>query len=114
MSCEWQKDLQMRAPLAAAFLPPAMVEETGWDILLALHSDRGRDLSLEKLASLVSASEMVMGRWLAALEKRRLVTGATDSDSGQIRALLTSVGRELLDRYLSATTDLQVSTHQGT
>src|SRR4051794_12624812 len=49
MSCEWQKDLQMRAPLAAAFLPPAMVEETGWDILLALYSDRRSELSLDKL-----------------------------------------------------------------
>lgn len=111
MSCDRQKDVQVLRPSAAASLPPALVEETGWDILLALHSDRGCDLSLEKLASLVSASEMVMGRWLAALENRRLIAGATDLVSGQVRALLTSAGRELLDRYLSATADLQVSAH---
>jgi hypothetical protein len=111
MSCDRQKDVQVLRPSAAASLPPALVEETGWDILLALHSDRGCDLSLAKLASLVSASEMVMGRWLAALENRRLIAGVTDSVSGQVRALLTSAGRELLDRYLSATTDLQVSAH---
>jgi DNA-binding MarR family transcriptional regulator len=107
MSCDWHK-VQVPKSSAAAALPPAMVEETGWDILLALHSDRGCDLSLEKLASLVSASETVLGRWLAALEKRQLITGATDSVSGQVRALLTTAGRELLDRYLKATTDLQV------
>lgn len=94
-----------------AFLPPAMVEETSWDILLALHSDRRRDLSLDKLASLASVSGTIMGRWLAGLEQRQLITGATDSSTGELRAVLTNAGRELLDRYLSATNDLQVGTH---
>jgi CTP-dependent riboflavin kinase len=111
MSCEWQKDLQMRAPLSAAFLPPAMVEETCWDILLVLHSDRRRALSLDKLASLASVSETVLSRWLPDLERRQLITGATDSVSGEIRAFLTNAGRELLDRYFSATSDLQVGAH---
>lgn len=95
----------------AATLPPALIEETGWDILLALYSDHRRALGIVKLASLVSASEAVMRRWLAALEERRLITGANGSASGDVRAMLTPNGRELLDRYMSATSDLQVSTH---
>jgi hypothetical protein len=111
MNCDWDKDLQMRGPSAAAALPPELVEETGWDILLALHSDKRCELSLDKLAALVSASRAVMSRWLPGLEQRRLITGATDSLTGELRAVLTSVGRELLERYLTAASDLQVSTH---
>ena len=99
----------MRTPSPAAFLPPALVEETGWDILLALYSDRRSALGLAKLASLVSASETVLRRWLSALEKRRLITGE-GARAGDVCAVLTPTGRELLDRYLSATSDLQVST----
>jgi hypothetical protein len=111
MNCDWQKDLQTYRPSPAACLPPALVEETGWDVLLALHCDPDCHLTLEKLGSLVSASEMVLGRWLAALEERQLVTGATDSATGEIRALLTATGRELLERFLSATRGLQVAAH---
>ena len=111
MNCEWQKDLQMHEPSPAAALPPALIEETGWDILLALYSDHRCALGFVKLASLVSASDTVMRRWLAALEERRLITGANGSHSRDVRAVLTPTGRELLDRYLSATSDLQVSTH---
>ena len=111
MNGDWQKDLQLRSPTAAAFLPPAMVEETGWDILLVLHSDRRGELSLDKLASLSSVPEGVMHRWLAGLEQRQLITGAKDSVTGELRAVLTSAGRGLLDRYLSATSDLQGGTH---
>jgi DNA-binding MarR family transcriptional regulator len=110
MNCDWQKDLQMRNPSPAAYLPPALVEETGWDILLALYADRRRALGLVKLASLVSAPEAVLSRWLSALEERRLITGANGAHAGDVRAVLTPIGRELLDRYLSATSDLQVST----
>ena len=110
MTGDWQ-NLQMRRPTAAASLPPALVQETGWDILLALYSDQRCTLGLVKLASLVSASEAVMRRWLSALEDRRLITGADGALGDDVRAVLTSTGRELLDRYLSATTDLQVSAH---
>jgi len=86
-----------------------MVEETGWDILLALYSDNRGDISLGKLGAIVSASEMIMAQWLSSLEERHLITGTTDTVTGQIRALLTTAGRELLDRYLSVTSSLQVS-----
>jgi hypothetical protein len=91
------------------YLPPALVQETGWDILLALRADRRCELSLEKLCALISVSQVVMGSWLASLEERHLITGATDSFTGQVRAVLSSDGRELLDRYLSVTRSLQVS-----
>ena len=110
MICAWRKDSQTRTPTVVAFLPPAMIEETGWDILLALHSDRRQGLSLEKLASLASVSEAVMSRWLAGLEQHKLIAGAMDSLTGELRAALTRAGRELLDRYLSAACDLQLGT----
>ena len=50
MTYGWQTDPRRRSPMAAMFLPPAMVEETAWDILLALHSDQRCELSLDKLA----------------------------------------------------------------
>jgi len=111
MNCDSQKDLRPNSPTAAASLPPAMIQETGWDILLVLHSDRRCELSLDKLASLASVSGTVVNRWLASLEQRNLVTGAKDSPTGELRALLTKAGRDLLDKYLSAASDLQVGTH---
>jgi hypothetical protein len=111
MNCDWQKELQTYRPSPAACLPPALIQETGWDVLLALHSDPDCRLTLEKLSSLVSTPEIVLGQWLAALEERRLVTGAKDSATGELRALLTATGRELLDRFLSATSGLQVAAH---
>ena len=111
MNRDWQKDLDIRSPLAAAVLPPAMVDETGWDILLALHSNPRNRLNLEKLASLVSVHRTIMGQWLSWLEDRRLVAGAQDHLTGELRAVLTPGGRDLLDRYLSATMDLQAQTH---
>ena len=101
----------MRGPTAAANLPPAIIEETAWDILLALHSDRTCALSLPKLASLVSVTQQVLDRWLADLEQRQLITGTRRNSTGELRALLTSAGRELLDRYLSATSVLQAGIH---
>ena len=102
--------LQIREQAATAILPPAMIEESAWDILLALHSDRRCDLSLAKLASLVSVTPPVLNRWLAALEERQFITGAKHGLTGELRAVLTQSGRQLLDRYLSASSDLQVGT----
>jgi hypothetical protein len=89
-----------------------MVGETGWDILLMLYSDRHCELGFDKLASLASVPETVMHRWLAGLEQRRLIAVTKNSFTGELRAVLTGAGRELLDRYLSATSDLQVGAHQ--
>ena len=110
MSTQRQQNLQTRGQAGSAILPPAMVEESAWDILLALHSDRRCDLSLAKLASLASVTPSALNRWLAALEDRRFITGAKHGVTGEPRAVLTLSGRQLLDRYLSASSELQVGT----
>lgn len=96
---------------ATKFLPPVAVEETAWAILLALHSDERRELRLDKLAGLVSVSQPVLLQWLAVLEGRQIITGAWHGHTRELQAVLTPAGRELLDRYLSATTNLQVGAH---
>ena len=110
MNREWQKEFEFRSPTAAAYLPPAMVEESGWDLLLALHFDEACELSLEKLASLISVPPKVMHRWLAELEHRNLIA-AVEQPGGELRAMLTRSGRQLLDNYLSAVSDLQPRAH---
>ena len=110
MNYEWQIDLSPRTRTAAALLPPALVEETAWDILLALHSGDGSKLSLDKLGSVVSVPRPVLNKWLSLLEERRLITGEKHGVE-QVRAVLTSAGRELLDCYLSVTSGLQIGTH---
>lgn len=108
MSYEWQMDFRPRTHTAAALLPPATVDESAWDILLALHPDDHRTPSLEALGRRVSVSRSVLNRWLSLLEQRHLVTGVIDDATDELRAVLTPGGRQLLDRYLSATNDLQV------
>lgn len=108
MTNQRQQNLQIRGQAPTAILPPAMMEEAAWDILLALHSDRRCDLGLAKLASLVSVTPSALNRWLAALEDGRFITGAKHGSTGELRAILTESGRQLLDRYLSASSELQV------
>ena len=107
MMYDWQTSLRTGDYCAARILPPATVGETGWDILLALHSDRRWRLSPEKLASMVSVPAGTLDRWLGALEERKLITGARDPSTDELLAVLTETGGGLLDRYLSATKDLQ-------
>ena len=111
MIYDWQTSLRASDYEAARILPPAALEETSWDILLALHSDRHGDLTLHKLALVVSAPEAVMNRRLAALEQRELITAAQHRSTGEFLAVLTRKGREMLDHYFSATRDLQVGAH---
>ena len=108
MTYGWQTDPRRRSSKAAIFLPPAAVEETAWDILLALHSDRSCELGLDKLGRLVSVPHPVLERWLSVLEQRQLITAARHRFTSELRPVLTRAGRALLDRYLSATSDLQV------
>jgi DNA-binding transcriptional ArsR family regulator len=98
--------LQSSEPLAS--VPPVMIEETGWDIVLALRSDRRSELSLARLASIVSIPQRVLEQWLARLEERKLITGAAHRWTGELLAILTPTGRALLDRYLAATSDLRI------
>jgi DNA-binding MarR family transcriptional regulator len=107
MMYDWQTNLRTDDYCTARILPPATFGETGWDILLALHSDGHWRLSPRKLASMVSVSGGTIDRWLGALEERKLITGARDPSSNELLAVLTETGGGLLDRYLSATKDLQ-------
>jgi len=107
----WQASLRANDYEAARIVPPASVGETGWDILLALHSDPNCGLSLRKLASVVSVPSAAMNRWLAALDERELIARAQPLSTSEPLAALTDKGRELLDRYFSATNGLQVGAH---
>ena len=107
MMHDWQTSLRASEYYAARILPPATVEETGWDILLALHSDRHCRISLEKLASMTSVPLGTVERWLGALEERKLITGARNPSTDEVRAALTELGRSQLDRYFSAAEGLQ-------
>ena len=111
MIYDWQTSLRASDHYAARIVPPATVEETGWDILLALHSDRHCRINLRKLASIVSVPDAVIDGWLGALEERELTIGVRHQSTGELLAVLTDKGRELLDRYFSATNDLQVGAH---
>ena len=111
MMYDWQTSIRASEYHAARILPPATVEETGWDILLALHSDRHSRLGLPRLASIVSVGQDIVDRWLGALEERGLITGARHPSTDELLAVLTEKGRELLDRYFSATNGLQVGAH---
>ena len=111
MTYDWQTNLRPNGTLSAAILPPATIEATAWDILLALHRDRYCELGLAKLACLVSVPQPVLIEWLGLLEARMLITGADVGPNHELGAVLTAAGRELLDRYLSATASLQISAH---
>jgi len=107
---EAHSELKPRYGLATIFLPPAGIEEAAWDILLALGSDDRCELTLDQLARLVSLPEAALIEWLAVLEGNRLVAGVRNEITNEVRAVLTTGARELLDRYLSAASDLQVTT----
>ena len=111
MTYDWQTSLRASDYQATKIVPPATLGETGWDILLALHRDRHCNLTLRRLAAIVSVPEVALVRWLASLEQRALITGAQNPSTGDLLAVLTSTGRDLLDRYFSATSGLQASAH---
>ena len=111
MDHNWQMELKLQDRPPAMFLPPALVEETAWDILMALHSVEGKKPSLEMLRSVVSAPQPILLQWLSLLEEGRLITGEKYGVAQEIRAVLTPAGREILDRYLSVTSDLQIGAH---
>lgn len=111
MRYDWQTSIRASDYEAARIVPPASIDEECWDILLALHRDRHCDMTLRKLASVVSVREADMLRWLASLEQHGLITGVKHRATGELLAMLTAQGRDLLDRYFSATSDLQVGAH---
>jgi len=111
MTYAWQMEQTPRSLDAAALMPPSMIEETAWDILLALQADHQCELSIEKLGLMVSAPPRSLNKWLAYLEESELVSGLADAVTSEVRAILTPTGRAVLDRYISATSDLQFGAH---
>jgi DNA-binding MarR family transcriptional regulator len=108
MSTIWQIDLARLGREAPMILPPATVEESAWDILIALHGDEGCSLTLPKLAALTSVPSDVLTRELAALEELQLIAGVQNEVTREVRAILTPQGRALLDRYFSAADGLRI------
>lgn len=91
---------------ATEVVPPPSINEIAWDILLALHSDKGCALSLNKLGFIVSVSAATLDLWLARLEELELIRGVINEATSELRAILTPAGRVLLDRYFAATNEL--------
>jgi hypothetical protein len=106
MDREWNSDLQIQNG-AVASLPPAMIGETGWDVLLALGAASDSALSLEKLAALVSVPGSILSQWLDWLEDRQLIASGRYKLSNKLGAVITRAGRELVENYLLATSSLQ-------
>jgi DNA-binding transcriptional ArsR family regulator len=106
MDREWKIDLQSQNG-AIASLPPAMIGETGWDVLLALSMEEQSGLSLDRLAPLVSVSGSVLGQWLDWLEDRELVASGRRRFTHEIGVIITRAGRELVENYLLAASGLQ-------
>ncbi|MDT7531458.1 hypothetical protein OVY29_22635 [Sphingopyxis sp. SE2] len=107
MKCDWQNEVHMECFTHAKFVPPAMFDEPAWDCLLALHADARHELNLDQLAWLISVPAPSLQRCLVNLERQRFVIGEQDERNGELRAVLTRSGRDLLERYLSATSALQ-------
>ncbi len=108
MNYDWQKDVQLECFAHAGFVPPAMFGEAAWDCLLALYADERRELGLDQLAGIVSLPWPSLQRCLVELERQQLVAGELHRNNGEVRAVLTRDGRDLLEKYLSATNKLQI------
>lgn len=106
MTCARNAYLQRLTRSAAEIVPPPSIDEAAWDILLALHGDKGCALSLNKLGYIVSLSAETLTLRLARLEERGLVRGVLNEVTHELRAILTPAGRALLDRYFAATNEL--------
>ena len=106
MDREAKSDFQFRNQ-AAASLPPAMIGETGWDIILALSAEERSLLSLDKLAAMASVPRLALGQWLEWLEERQLIASGRHRLTNEIGAAITRAGRELVENYLLATRSLQ-------
>ena len=111
MTYAWQIEVRHHRDDSGAALPPAMVSESAWDILLALHCDHNGGLNVEKVGGMASVSLEILNQWLATLEASELIIALADRVTREVRVMLTSRGRALLNGYLLATCDLQFGTH---
>ena len=103
MMGDWRHKVRIECFECVELVPPTIVGETIWDCLLALHANEHRELRLDELAWLISVPALSLQRCLTTLERHHLVTGEPTERNGQIRAVLTRDGQDLLEEYLSKT-----------
>lgn len=82
-----------------------MFAETGWDVLLALYSQRfGMRQTIAGLTELTGAAPTTVLRWVAFLEERNLIQRKGSPLDRRVALLeLTDRARRLLDLYFSET-----------
>jgi DNA-binding MarR family transcriptional regulator len=87
------------------FLPRALFSEPGWDILLALYLTdfAGGRQTTGQLVSWIGAPLTTALRWIDSLESHNLISrGRHPKDTRVVFIDLTDKGRQVLDRYFSA------------
>ena len=104
-----QKEPKVRFRTSTELFSPAMFAAPSADVLLALFAHERDGLSLGKLAAMCSALPLKFTEQLADLEDRSLITGHSDPTRGEVRAIFTADGRELVRRHLSASSELAFS-----
>jgi DNA-binding MarR family transcriptional regulator len=82
-----------------------MFAETGWDVLLALYSQRfGARLTISNLTDLTGAAPTTVLRWIVFLEERNLIQRKSSPLDRRVALLeLTERAQRLLDIYFSET-----------
>lgn len=91
--------------LRRKFMPPSLLGEPAWDILLALYclSARGETLSVTGLSHAANVPQTTSLRWSQMLEGRKLITRSRDAaDARRAHVSLTVEGRQLMDDYLKS------------
>ena len=91
--------------LRKQFFNPVTFGETAWDILLVLYIGEfsGRHITVRRLADRINAPLSTTQRWLAYLERERLVRKeGPREDKRLIYIRLIDRGHELLDNYFAA------------
>lgn len=81
-------------------LGEGLFSDPAWDILLELYAARlgRRSMSLSELAQAIEAPSSTTGRWIAALEGRRLVSSTIDpANPSRVLVKLTTEGASKME-----------------
>jgi DNA-binding MarR family transcriptional regulator len=111
-SCEFD-EAQLLASAAAEIygmrrardqlMPPGLVGEPAWDMLLALYSEQPGCLSLTCLCHGSGVPSSSAHRWVRALEHEGFIERTSPPHGGSAPLLsLTKMGREIVERSLKA------------
>ena len=84
-------------------LPPGLVGEPAWDILLALFSENPGELTLSSACYCASVPPATASRWIDVLQSNGLVEKTKHPrDDHIVLVKLTSSGRTIMERCLKA------------